>query len=226
MSVDKLQDKTRIDTQPMFEPRGPDTGLIALVMVAGYYRIAADPAQLHRQLALGQQDAGAEDIVRAANLLGLKARIVATADAERLAKIPLPALIGVKAGGFAVLSAGSAPGVVRLIDCAQRVAAEVSLETVAECFEGAIILVTRRLGGAGFDPKTFGFNWFLPSIWRYRRALSQVLIASFFVQLFALVTPLFFQLVIDKVLVHKGLSTLIVLVLGLASLGLFETVLQ
>ena len=52
------------------------------------------------------------------------------------------------------------------------------------------------------------------------------MIASLFLQMFALATPIFFQLVVDKVLVHKGLSTLIVLIIGMVSLGLFETVLQ
>ena len=91
---------------------------------------------------------------------------------------------------------------------------------------GEVILVTRRPRGAGVDPSTFGFRWFLPSIFRYRKPLAQVVVASLFVQLFALVTPIFFQLVVDKVLVHKGLSTLIVLVLGMVTLGLFETILQ
>ena len=53
-----------------------------------------------------------------------------------------------------------------------------------------------------------------------------MLIASLFVQLFALATPIFFQLVVDKVLVHKGMSTLVVLVLGMVTLGLFEAILQ
>src|SRR5271170_7332347 len=103
---------------------------------------------------------------------------------------------------------------------------DVSVEDVAAAWDGEIILVTRRWGGAGFDPSTFGFRWFLPSIWRYRVPLAHVLIASLFVQLFALITPLFFQIVIDKVLVHKGLSTLIVIVVGLAAIGLFDVTLQ
>ena len=61
---------------------------------------------------------------------------------------------------------------------------------------------------------------------RYRRPLAHVLVASLFVQLFALATPIFFQLVVDKVLVHKGMSTLVVLVVGMVTLGLFETILQ
>ena len=52
-----------------------------------------------------------------------------------------------------------------------------------------------------------------------------MLVASFFLQLFALVTPLFFQVVIDKVLVHRGMSTLDVLVLGLVTITIFEAVL-
>src|SRR5262249_54576906 len=60
---------------------------------------------------------------------------------------------------------------------------------------------------------------------KYRYLLSEVLVASFFLQLFALVSPLFFQVVIDKVLVHRALSTLDVLVIGLLAISAFETIL-
>jgi ABC-type bacteriocin/lantibiotic exporter with double-glycine peptidase domain len=49
-----------------------DSGLCGLALVAGYYRIAGDPAQLSHQLALTGRSAGAEDIVRGANILQLK----------------------------------------------------------------------------------------------------------------------------------------------------------
>jgi subfamily B ATP-binding cassette protein HlyB/CyaB len=55
--------------------------------------------------------------------------------------------------------------------------------------------------------------------------LGEVVVASFFLQIFALVTPLFFQVVIDKVLVHRSLSTLDVLVIGLVTISVFETIL-
>ena len=60
---------------------------------------------------------------------------------------------------------------------------------------------------------------------KYRGLLGEVLVASFFLQLFALISPLFFQVVIDKVLVHRSMSTLDVLVIGLVAIGVFETVL-
>ncbi len=66
------------------------------------------------------------------------------------------------------------------------------------------------------------FSWFIPSLIKYRKLFIEVLIASFFLQLFALVTPLFFQVVMDKVLVHRGFTTLDVLAMGFFVIVIFE----
>jgi ATP-binding cassette, subfamily B, bacterial HlyB/CyaB len=203
-----------------------DSGLMGLSLIAGYYRIAADPAQLKHQLALIGRFANAEDLVRGANILGLRSRILRRVSAKRLGAVPYPALMHLKEGGFTAVGVGSTKGRVRIVDPVSRVAKDVSLEEAAALGSGEVVLITRRLAGAGVDPTTFGFRWFLPSILRYRKPLTQVVIASLFVQLFALVTPIFFQLIVDKVLVHKGISTLVVLIIGMVSLGLFESVLQ
>lgn len=202
-----------------------DVGLANLCLIAGYYRIPADQTQLRHKLALSVPSEP-EDLVRGAKLLGLKARTVKLAKAERLGAIPYPAVLFLKDGGSAVLAAASEKGKVRLVDPLRRSAHEAELEEAFELSTGKALLVTRRLGGAGADPDRFGFFWFLPSLWRYRKALAQVFTASLFIQVFALITPLFFQLVVDKVLVHKGVSTLTMLVVGLLTLGLFESILQ
>jgi subfamily B ATP-binding cassette protein HlyB/CyaB len=203
-----------------------DSGLMGLSLIAGYYRIAADPAQLKHQLALIGRFANAEDLVRGANILGLRSRILHHVSVKRLGAVPYPALMRLKEGAFVAVGVGSAKGRVRIVDPVSRVAKDLSLEEAHELGSGNIVLITRRLGGAGVDPTTFGFRWFLPSLLRYRKPLAQVVVASLFVQLFALVTPIFFQLIVDKVLVHKGYSTLLVLIIGMVTLGLFETVLQ
>ena len=203
-----------------------DAALCALTMIAGYYRIAADPAQLRRQLAVTGRTANAEDIVRGANVLEMKSRILRNVTAARLVVVPYPAILALEDGGFAVLGAGSAKGRVRLIDPISRTAEDLTAEEARALSSGEVVLIARRLGGAGVDPNAFGFRWFLPSILRYRKPLMQVVAASLFVQLFALVTPIFFQLVVDKVLVHKGMSTLVVLIVGMVTLGLFEAILQ
>jgi subfamily B ATP-binding cassette protein HlyB/CyaB len=97
----------------------------------------------------------------------------------------------------------------------------VELEAV---WDGRLILMTRRAALLDLS-RGFDITWFLGAIHKYRRVLSEVLVASFFLQLFALVSPMFFQVVIDKVLVHRSLSTLDVLLIGLVGISAFETIL-
>ena len=202
-----------------------DPGLTALCGIASYYRIAADPFALARELALvGPADAG--DIARAAGLAGLRARIVEKPKASRLAHAPVPAIVKLRAGGFVIFGGKTAAGDYRIIDPVTRIDRDLAFGELCDVIEPLILLVQRRPLGAGSDPKNFGFRWFLPSIWRYRRPLAHVLVASLFIQLFALITPLFFQIVVDKVLAHKSYSTLFVLVGGIAAIGLFDVVLQ
>jgi ATP-binding cassette, subfamily B, bacterial HlyB/CyaB len=169
---------------------------------------------------------GPEDLVRSAHRLGLKARWLRTQPVERLASAPLPAIVALSGGGFAVTVQRLPNGRYRIIEPVARKSRIESAEQVSELWTGDLILVARRLGGAGVNPATSNLRWFLNSIWRYRRPLSHVLIASLFIQLFALVTPLLFQTVIDKVLPHKALSTLVVVVVGLVLIGLFDVTLQ
>ena len=91
-------------------------------------------------------------------------------------------------------------------------------------WDGRLLLLARRAGLTELT-RHFGIGWFLGAIHKYRYLLGEVLVASFFLQLFALVSPLFFQVVIDKVLVSRTLSTLDVLVIGLVTISIFETIL-
>ena len=202
------------------------SGLSALCAIAGYYRVAADPVHLQRELALHDRAPDQKDIVRAATTIGLKARIVEFGNAARLAGMPVPAILRMKGAGFVLLTGKTPSGAWRIVDSISHIASDFSLDELVAAIEPRVILVTRRLGGEGIDPRAFGFRWFLPSLWRYRKPLGHVLLASFFVQIFALVSPLFFQMVIDKVLTHRGYSTLFVLVGGLAIIGLFDIALQ
>ncbi len=74
-------------------------------------------------------------------------------------------------------------------------------------------------------PRRFNLQWFLPVFWKFRRFFYEVLVASCLLQIFTLITPLFTQVIIDKVLVHKGLSTLDVLMIGLIIIGVFQMIL-
>ena len=68
----------------------------------------------------------------------------------------------------------------------------------------------------------FGFRWFWKELLKHKRIWRDVLLASLFIQLVALATPLGTQVVIDKVVVHQTHSTLIVVVLALGAFVLFN----
>lgn len=94
----------------------------------------------------------------------------------------------------------------------------------ANLWRGRVLRVKLR---ASFQSlvKKFDIAWFLPELARYKRYAAELLIASAVIQLFALVSPLFFQVVMDKVLVHNTISTLDVLVIVLVSVAVFEILL-
>lgn len=207
-----------------------DTGLLCLASIAAHFRIAAEPDQLSHELGLRAGKSGPDHLIRMAKRIGLKARHLEGVDAKRLASMPKPAILRRQDGTFVILAAHRQDNEgnlhFRIADLVLRSGKDVSSEALAEFWTGEVVLVTRRAFGAGANPATFNFQWFMPSIWRYRGALSHVLLASLVIQIFALITPMFFQIVIDKVLVHKAYSTLVVVAFGLLGIGLFDVILQ
>lgn len=199
-----------------------DTGLVCLVLLARFHKIAVEPESIRHDLGSGSHLFTTEDILWAAKKLKLKSRLLSS-KTEKLSKTPLPAIAPMKDGGFVVVVKITDDGA--LIQNPQSSAPEqLSLEAFAENWTEKLILLVKREGIIS-ALKKFDISWFIPFIIRFRRLLAQVLLASFFLQLFALVTPIFFQITIDKVLVHQALSTLDVLVIGLAAVSVFEVIL-
>lgn len=88
--------------------------------------------------------------------------------------------------------------------------------------EGQVLLLQPRTGD---EKEKFSLRWFLPAIYRYRGVLIEVLVASFFVQLFGLANPLITQVIIDQVLIQGAFDTLNVLGIFLLGVALFEALL-
>src|SRR5579859_6053545 len=203
-----------------------DSGLCALCGIAGYYRIPADPEQLANDNALQLRRADPGDLVRAAGRIGLKARIVPISEPKRIATIPAPAIFRLRSGEFVVFAGKNRDGLWRYVDPITRIDQNLTLEAMFDNIEPEVLLIKRRIGSPGIDPQKFGFRWFWPSLWRYRKPLAHVLLASLFVQIFALVTPIFFQVIVDKVLAHKSNATLLLLIVAIVVSGLFDVILQ
>lgn len=215
-----------------------DTGLLCLVMLSRIHGLPADPAQLRHQFGESGKTFTSSEILRAAKSLGLKAREVKS-DWSKLLKTQLPAIAIHEDGHFFIIAQikvenskeendeeGNQQEDKALIqDPLEQKPITITREQLEKQWSGKLVMLTRRAGVLG-GFKKFDFSWFIPAILKYKKLLSEVLIASFFIQLFALVTPLFFQVVIDKVLVHRGLTTLDVLAVGLLVVYVFDVVLN
>ncbi len=200
-----------------------DTGLTSLVLMARFQGISADPNQLKHQFVESCEPFDEDLILRAAKFLGLRAKAFESSW-SRLEKSPLPAIAEFANQRFVLVGRLTSDEVL-IQDPTENEPKKLSKEHFLELWANRLILVSKRSLLPGMTGK-FDFSWFIPAIVKYKKLLSQVLIASFFIQLLALVTPLFFQVVIDKVLVHRGLTTLDVLAIGLIAVSLFEVVLS
>ena len=197
-----------------------DPGLSALVMLLHLMGVGADAQQLHHRFGGGAF--GVSEMLRCAKELGLKARNIKTSW-PRLAATPLPGIALLRDGGFLLLGKVGDDDAIVQDPLAPRPALMTRADLEA-AWDGQLVLMTRRAGLVELS-RRFDVSWFFGAIRKYRHAFGNVLVASFFLQIFALISPLFFQVVIDKVLVHRSLGTLDVLVIGLVGIALFEMIL-
>ncbi|WP_087690585.1 MULTISPECIES: type I secretion system permease/ATPase [unclassified Pandoraea] len=196
-----------------------DSAVESVVILLSFFRLPANAAQLHRELA--GDDVNAAQLVRLLRRLGLKSRQV-TVLPTRLEKTPLPAIAVMRDGTFMLLGKIAEGLAVVQDSCSGQVLALPLAEFEARA-TGELVLATQRAAILGAGGK-FDIAWFLPAFMKYKRLIGEVLLISLFLQLFALISPLFFQVVMDKVLVHQSMSTLKVLVIGLVTVSVFEVV--
>jgi len=198
-------------------PNETQTGLTCFVLVLRFLGMAADPEQIMHRYGPAF---GEEQILRCARELKIKARAIKS-DWSRLAKTSLPAIAVRRDGSFLIVGK-RADDQLLIHNPLTGTMQSVSREQFEAEWGGKLILMTRRAGLSELA-RRFDVTWFLQAMHKYRRLLVEVLAASFFLQLFALISPMFFQVVIDKVLVHRGLSTLNIIAFGLIVVSVFES---
>ncbi len=200
-----------------------DTGLLCLLILARFFDLPADGSQLRRQFGESGTLLTENNLLRAAKHLGLKAGLLVTEWAH-LSRTPLPAMVQYTDGRYVVLAKIEEEKAL-VHDPLEGRPLVLSREAFAAAWSGRLLLFTKRAHLRPQDLK-FDFTWFIPAVVKYRCLLGEVLLSSFVLQLFALLTPLFTQVVIDKVLVHKGFTTLHVLAIGMVALALFDALLS
>lgn len=220
-------------------PSSMDAGLWAFLSIAALHGVEADPAKLIHEYGLPFDT---QKILLAAQSLGISAKVVRQ-NPERLSKAPLPAVAPSVDGSFFMLA--------KVIDATQTREQErspelsndqrafttkaliqkvgqtpsvLSFDELTSLWTGELIFFTSKANFAG-GMAQFDFSWFIPAIIKYRKLLMEILVISLALQLVGLITPLFFQVVMDKVLVNHALKTLNVIAIGLLFATVFESVL-
>ncbi|WP_277419980.1 type I secretion system permease/ATPase [Xanthomonas bonasiae] len=200
-----------------------DLALQGLVLLAQFHGVAADAAQLAHAFARIGESFDETTLLLAAKQLGLKAKVVSQ-PASRIGMAALPALALVPDGEAFIVAKVSGEQIL-IHDLVEKRPRSISIGEFEARYQGRLLQVASRASVLG-DMAKFDFSWFIPAVVKYRKLMLEVFVVSFFIQLFALVTPLFYQVVMDKVLVHHGLTTLDVIAIGLVSMGVFEVLLS
>jgi subfamily B ATP-binding cassette protein HlyB/CyaB len=200
-----------------------DTGLLCLVAIARFHHVAVDPEQLQHQFSKAGSPLSDTELLRAAKALSFKATLIPT-DLTQINNATLPAIAKAKDGSYFIM-AKAGDNAVLIHDLRKPQPETLTPEALQQFWTGELILLTRRGGVLRSLQEKFDIRWFIPSLIKYRKLFGEVILASFFLQLFALVTPLFFQVVMDKVLVHRGFTTLDVLAVGFLVIAVFDALL-
>ena len=145
-----------------------DGGFLAVAHLAHHHGVLASAAQLNHESGLGDEPPTAEDLARAAVRLGLKARIIRDPGLKRMKTIPVPAIIKVKDGTWAVFGVETSPGRYRVVDPVTRRQEHLTLDEVTERLDHDVILIGKGVELAAEQLK-FGLAWFWPAIRRYRK---------------------------------------------------------
>lgn len=187
--------------------------------IARYYGMAVNIPALQEKYAVDARHDIALQFVRAVRETGLKCRKVRQLSGAH--KLPLPAIVDIPGEGYVLLLA------VRegewLIQRSSTSSPQRFVPLSGELYQG--FLFARRFSLERLTTE-FNLRWFASAFWRYKKLMGEVLLASFFIQLLALISPLFFQVVVDKVLAHQSLTTLDVLALGMLFVSLFDVILD
>jgi subfamily B ATP-binding cassette protein HlyB/CyaB len=199
-----------------------DAGLAGLVAIARFHGIASDAAQIRHATATGDAPFDTDTLVLSARSIGLKARVVPLRT-ERLNRASLPALALDREGKHFIIARCEGDAAL-VLEAGATAPAMAPLETIAQRTTGRMIVFASRASLAG-ELARFDFSWFIPAVIKYRRLLLEVLAISLFVQIFGLVSPLMFQVVMDKVLVNRTYSTLAVVGIALFVSSTFEVLL-
>lgn len=199
------------------------TGLITLDLVSKINGVNIDMRAVIREYGLSDKEITKEELILIAKNAGFKAKIKRI-NLESSEKYPYPAIFISKKGIYnVILKVNFEDKKALIFTPGDKTAQEITFVQFSEMSAGEIIFLSPKLLN---ESVKFGFKWFYKEIMKYKRIIAEVMLGSFVVQLFGLITPLFTQVILDKVIVHRSMSTLDVLGIAFIAVAIFEFLLN
>jgi ATP-binding cassette subfamily B protein len=208
--------------------RFPHSTIQCLAALAQHHRLPVNPERLIEDYALVGEEPPPATVLRIASDIGLKAKFDKLSwDGLQAQGGVFPLIARMSDGNCVIVIGASAKdgGQVAVLNPLADRATEVLLidkEKFCSLWQGEVYFM-KRIYALPDQNQPFGFRWFIPEILKQKAALRDIAIAALAMHLLALASPIFFQLVIDKVLVHQSLSTLWVLAVGIVVALVFDS---
>jgi subfamily B ATP-binding cassette protein HlyB/CyaB len=201
-----------------------------LTAIAQHHGIQVNPERIIHEYALADEEPTPSMLLSIAAEIGLKAKFDKLSwDALFAQGGVFPIFARLKDGNSVIIvgarAEGEQGGKIAVLDPLADLAAVVLADREQFCsrWDGEVVFLKRQ--HLVTDPnQPFGLRWFIPEILKQKVAFRDIAIAALVMHLLALASPIFFQLVIDKVLVHQSASTLWVLAVGIVVALIFDAV--
>ena len=198
-----------------------ETGLVSIEVVSKIHAVAMDIQAIKRNYFV-EEELKPEEILRILKDNGMRARLKHLTKIDDLIKYPAPFIILSKENAYHVFL-GKKEDRIMIFNCAEKKMTELTVEDFMALWGGGLIALYPRFTKTEFF---LNMKWLFKEFFKHRSVFSSVISASFFIQMFGLVSPLFIQVIIDKVLAHHALTTLEVVAGAFMAVLIFDAVLN
>ncbi len=199
-----------------------------LTAIAQHHGLNINPEQIIDDYALGAEEPNSATLQRIASEIGLKAKAAKLSWEGLLAQTGVFPILARLANGVGVIVLGVSKDEIDKIAVLDPVSGNAAInyldrEQWCNQWLGDVVFLKRNYAINDLN-QPFSFRWFIPEILKQKKAFRDIAVAVVAMQVLALASPIFFQLVIDKVLVHQSFSTLWALTIGVVIALVFDSI--
>jgi len=198
-----------------------ETGLVSIEVISKIHTVSIDMQAVKRRYFI-ETELSREEVLRILKDHGIRSRLKKLKSVDDLLKYPCPLIVISPNNEFHILL-GKKEDKIFIFDCNEKKPREMTTDEFLKFWNGEAIAVYPRFTKTEFF---LNMKWLFKEFYKHRPTFTAVITASFFIQLFGLVTPLFIQVIIDKVLAHHALTTLQVVSGAFLIVLVFDTIMN